>query len=786
MPNSLPTADHSRASPLGLDEVSVTSLGEQSAKRLRRSQIRGAIRQSRLFVMGNTLFAPFLSFQAWDMADPRLVIGWTVIMVSFSWWLFWAWRDGDKAEGTHEDMRTLVAQTRLVSFLWCLGMVLFYPYVEGDAKVILTTVMAGSLMLGTFGYSPAPPAAFWYLGIHATTLVFVPFYHGAFGGTVSDFMIGLLALIASFEVFSTTLERAKAQMKAFKNTETLAQKNEVVDLLLKDYEEQGAEGTWRTNESGHLVACSRHVLESLNINESQAINTDFLSLLFASQIENESDSLKKAAIAVSLREDFHDVNLPITDSETGRVRWMNLRGRPQFDEGMFIGYRGIVADATATIEAKREIQYLAEHDSLTRLFNRNLVQQRLSELNAQQDSVVLYLIDLDGFKQVNDSYGHTIGDELLKLIADRISQTVGSNGLVARLGGDEFCVVVTKDDRLPDALLESLGARLIWVISQRCAIQQYDISISASIGTAQFPRDTEEGVNLLNLADLALYAAKENGRNRCTAFKRSMQEGLQRLHFVAERLRQAVDQNEVYPVYQPQYSAKSGQLIGLEALARWEDAELGLVGPDVFIPIAEDTGLIHKMGEAMLRQACEDVQTLDGVVGLTKPTVAVNLSALQIMSGDTVQLIERVLRETCFPADRLEIEVTESVLIEDIDGSHALLNDLSRLGITIALDDFGTGYSSLSYVRKLPLDKIKIDRSFVLAMPEQEATSIIETIVGMCKKLKIQTVAEGVETQGHVEDLRRIGCDILQGYHFARPMTLDDLRTFLESHELSA
>jgi len=769
---------------LGLHDISTSGLSERSAKRLRRIQIRGAIEQMRVFVVGNTVFAPVLSFQAWNAGINAVVVLWTLAMLVFSWWLFWSWRTSFKTDGRKEDMAQFVAETRLNASLWCLGMILFYPVVEGDAKAIVTTVMAGSLALGTVGFSQAPLAAFWYLLIHAITLTTVPFYHGVAEGTSSDLLLGLLALFASGAIFNAALERAKAQMRAFRSNEALTQQNEVVDLLLKDYEEQGAEWIWRTNEQGELVSCPKQVSHLLELDPNANNKVRLIDALRSGSRTDTNADIDKAETAMLDRSDFHDVNIPMLDNATGASKWINMRGRPQFDGERFVGYRGIFADATATIEAKRQIEYLAEHDPLTGIYNRNLVHQKLSVLDPDRDVALVYLIDLDGFKQVNDNYGHLVGDQLLKVVAQRTLDTVGADGIVARLGGDEFFVLTMPGREETYASYQRLGAELIGRLSEPCVVGNYDISVSASIGVAKFPNDTNNGVNLLNLADLALYTAKQEGRDRCVAFVEKMQQGLQRRRFVSEKLREAVQQDKIYPVYQPQFCTRTGRLVGFEALARWMDSDLGFVGPDVFIPIAEETGLIHEMGESLLNQACHDIKQLNETTDVSDVKVAVNLSAMQVARGNIVSVVKSALEKSTLAAERLELEVTESVLIGDMEGTRFRLNELSELGVSIALDDFGTGYSSLSYVRKLPLDKIKIDRSFVLAMPEPEANSIIETIVGMCKKLKIAVVAEGVETEQNVRDLSAIGCDVLQGYHFAKPMLASELKAFCASLKL--
>lgn len=760
----------------GLDGLAAENLPKDAANRLRRTQIRGAIEQMRVFVIGNTLFAPILAFQAWGLGLNGVVLAWTCLMLVFSWWLLWAWRTSYQTDGQASDMRRFVNETKVNALIWCLGFALFYPFVEGDEKSILMAVVVGSLALGTVGFSQAPKASFWYLAIQAGTIIFVPTLNALVTGRSQDLLLGVLAVVASAAVFNAVLERAKSQMKAFKNHEALIQKTEVVDLLLKDYEEQGNEWIWRTDASGHLVSCPRQVLDLISVDEGTLNETSLVSAI-DKKVEAEGHSeISKIRKAFDEQTDLHDVTLPLRSPADGTIKWIIMKGRAQYEGTEFAGFRGIFADATATVEAQKHVEFLAAHDPLTGSHNRNYVQTKLEALDAGKHKALIFLIDLDGFKQVNDGYGHFVGDELLKLVAKRLRAVVGDTGLVARLGGDEFLVFCQIDAAEMHFVHDSLGRQIIADLSKPFVIGQLDIGISGSVGIAKFPNDTDHGLTLLNQADLALYAAKRSGRNRCVTFVKKMMDGLQKRIIVTERLRKAVQERDVLPFYQPQHCARTGKLVGAEALARWTDAELGFVGPDVFITIAEETGLIHDLGEQLLRRACLDALEWPPGEDGAPLMLAVNLSPVQVMRGNIARTVKRILAETGFPPDRLEIEITEGVLIDDVPATRFLLEELSDAGIAIALDDFGTGYSSLSYVRALPLNRLKIDRSFVFEIEEPEAQSIVSAIVSLCDRLNLEVVAEGVETQKSAEILAELGCDVLQGYYFSRPVSASDFQ----------
>ncbi|MDW3223330.1 MAG: EAL domain-containing protein [Paracoccaceae bacterium] len=753
---------------LGLDELEEGHLSEAAANRMRRGQIRGSIEQMRVFLAANTFFAPALSLQAWNSGVNALVILWTVAMLTFSWALFFSWNSTYKTDGNRKDLRRFVLETYANSGLWALGMALFYPVVSGDQKAVLACIMAGSLALGTVGFSRTPAAAFSYLGVQTTASFLVALGTGIATGSGTDYLIAFLALAAGGGVFNAVLERAKSSMRAFNDRESLAEKSEVVDLLLKDYEEQATEWLWQTNGDLCIRRAPQQVLDMLGVSPGETTSLSLLEAISARVSDENCPDLERLQTAFSNKVDFHDVLLLITDVQNGARRWIMMRGRPQFENDTFSGFRGIFADATAMVEAKKQVEFLATHDSLTGIHNRNSLQDRLAKLDPENDHAAVFLIDLDGFKQVNDSYGHGVGDELLQVVAERLCQTISANDFVARLGGDEFLVLVKSAQELMLPELVTMGDHLVQDLSQPYLIDHLDLSLSASIGLARFPFDSRDGEELLVQVDLALYAAKNGGRNQCRTFVEDMQKGLQKRLIVTERLKKAIVAEQIVPFYQPQYSLIDGGLVGFEALARWADAELGFVGPDIFIPVAEQTGLIGALGEQLLKRSCLDAMTWQSChSGGVCPMVCVNISPIQFEREDVAQIVRRVLSETGLDAARLEIEITEGVLISDAEKTAATLLELTDMGVTIALDDFGTGYSSLSYLRALPLNRLKIDRSFVRDMHERSAQSIVNAIVQLGSNLGLSVIAEGVETEEQRQALARMGCQDGQGYLFS-------------------
>ena len=408
--------------------------------------------------------------------------------------------------------------------------------------------------------------------------------------------------------------------------------------------------------------------------------------------------------------------------------------------------------------------HISEHDELTGLLNRKWINGRLDMLESSHDACRLYLVDLDGFKQVNDLHGHATGDALLRVAADRLKTACPNDASVARLGGDEFFVLIPADV----ANDGETGKRIVEALATPFYIRDLEIVISGSVGEASFPSDAQSGEQLLAKADVALYAAKMAGRNQYLQFEPSLEEQQLLRNSILKRLRKAIDSHEIHLAYQPQFSLCNGELIGFEALARWDDAELGPVPPDLFIPIAEECGLISDLGEHMLRLACTEAKHW---VNLADPKrdirLSVNLSPLQLSRSDIVSVISGILEETGFPANRLELEITERILIADPDQAQQKLHHLAALGIEVALDDFGKGYSSLSYLQSLSLTRLKIDKAFIANVEEPEGAAFVRAIIQLADALNLPVVAEGIETEDQHDILLEMNCAAAQGFLFS-------------------
>ena len=439
------------------------------------------------------------------------------------------------------------------------------------------------------------------------------------------------------------------------------------------------------------------------------------------------------------------------------------------------GLRRFSRDITQRKAAEKQVQFLAYYDALTGLPNRTLLQDRLTKALAsarrRKDKVALLFLDLDEFKTINDSLGHSVGDLLLQEVAERLKRWAREQDTVARVGGDEFLIVLTSVKDMPDAAVAA--ERLMDTMTAEFAVQGHSLGISCSLGISIFPEHGTDGETLIKNADAAMYSAKESGRNNFRFFTEDMNaQAVERLA-LENGLRLALDRKELFLVYQPQMDIASGRITGLEALLRWQHPELGLVPPDKFIRIAENSGLIVPIGEWVLRTACSQARKWQDE-GLLAVPVAVNVSAVQFRQADFCELIGRVLSETGLAPQYLELELTESLLLSNADMRFSVLQDLRAMGLKLAIDDFGTGYSSLSYLKHFPVSKLKIDRSFIrdVAVNPDDA-AITTAIISMAKSLNLKVIAEGVEDEAQMSFLRAHQCDEIQGYYFSKPLAVD-------------
>jgi diguanylate cyclase (GGDEF)-like protein len=461
-------------------------------------------------------------------------------------------------------------------------------------------------------------------------------------------------------------------------------------------------------------------------------------------------------------------------------KWINERALRSHVQGL----EDVVSARTEKLEAaNRQLRHLATHDAPTGLPNRVLLDDRLTQAvaHAQRDaqSFAVMVLDLDRFKQINDSLGHRAGDVVLKEVARRLLATVRDIDTIARIGGDEFVVVASAPATRED--VSALARRLNDALRVPLAISGVDIHVTSSIGIALYPGDGANPDVLLARADAAMYCAKQRGRNNVQWFASGMDNATEERLRLESDLHEALHAGQLELFYQPKAETASGEVHSAEALIRWRHPRRGLIAPTEFIPLAEANGLIHEIGSWVLKEACRQCVEWqrEGLAGLR---VAVNVAATQFRRGDLLEVVRRTLEETGLAPRYLEIELTESTVMTDPEESAATLEQLSRMGVLVSVDDFGTGYSSISYLRRFPIDKLKIDRAFIQDLVTRaDDASIVQAIISLAHSLRLKVVAEGVETTQQLDYLRSIGCDQYQGFHFSPPVPAREFRQLLRT-----
>ncbi len=491
---------------------------------------------------------------------------------------------------------------------------------------------------------------------------------------------------------------------------------------------------------------------------------------------SEADLARYRSLTTA-RQPFRDLTLTVRDSD-GEWRYLSFSGEPVFDaDGAFTGYRGIARDVTQSRRAEERIRRLAHFDELTGLPNRTMfmhtLQRAFSLAQRRNRQFALFFIDLDRFKNINDSLGHEAGDRLLQEVARRLRHHLRESDTVARLGGDEFVVLV--EDAAEVREVTAIAQNVLAAIGRPYMLSGREFHVTGSIGISTYPVDSQDPQALLKNADIAMYVAKDRGKNTFQ-FYAAQQNGhsFERLALESS-LRQALGRREFVLHYQPRVDIGSGRMVGVEALLRWNHPDLGMVAPNQFIPLAEETGLIVPIGRWVLRSACaQAVQwRAQGLVGMR---VAVNLSARQFAADDLIVDISDALAETALSPDGLELEITESMVMQSPERAVTLLSRLRDLGIAVSIDDFGTGYSSLGYLKRFPIDNVKVDRSFIKDLPhDADDAAITRAVIAMARSLRIRVVAEGVETREQLDFLRAHECDECQGFLLSHPLPADEL-----------
>ncbi|WP_409892444.1 putative bifunctional diguanylate cyclase/phosphodiesterase [Inhella sp.] len=664
-------------------------------------------------------------------------------------------------------VRAATVHALLLGAVWGAMPMLWFPHAESGLQMLIAVLVTGLTCAGALALTMVPPAALTYTFIMAGLSIGALVRDGGpYTGVIQVLMV-LYAIVLAVVVLAVSrlfTQRLYSERDA-------SRQSELVGLLLRDFEESTADVLWEVDRQGRFVQPSERLATLFERPLRSMAQLQFLPALLSMQVEGSRGGGRLKA-ALDAGDAFRDQVVRVTTAQG--PRWWSITAKPLLDEqGLPRGWRGVLSDVTSERQSNQHLAFLAHFDSLTGLANRVSVRNRLAkavEKKAQDGRFsALLCLDLDNFKMINDSHGHSVGDAVLQEVGRRLRKQSRKSSLCGRLGGDEFAVVVDDIEDRQEVL--TLADRLVVSMRAPCATGGLTLNTGVSVGVAFLPEHANTVDEALVAADLALYEAKAAGRGRVVVFSPELGKSQKRRLTLERELREALLRDQFEVLYQPQVDIQSWRIVGAEALLRWHHPELGAVSPVEFIPLAEDSGLINNMGAWVLDRACADI-----CGPLTGLRVAVNCSAIQLQRPRFVDELDHLMRTHGVPHGALEIEVTESLLMENLSTALENLNAIKELGVRVALDDFGTGYSSLAYLRRFPFDKLKIDRAFIRElMTTSDARHIVRTILSLAKILKMDTLAEGVEEPAQLEVLARHGCSGIQGFLVARPMTANEL-----------
>lgn len=572
--------------------------------------------------------------------------------------------------------------------------------------------------------------------------------------------------------------------------------NNMLDLIEKDHlilreseekfrllSEAAAFGIFQLDADGRMLYCNKTLADLTGISRHRLVVEGVLPA-----VHSEDKTLFQHMMTEVLRShEAQQIEGRFTHGDNNVV-WVSFRLAPILRHDRTVaGFMGAIADVSTIKAAQSKLEELAFFDPLTQLANRRLFRNELEKallISARHKQMLaVMLLDLDLFKHVNDSLGHDIGDDLLVEIGQRLKKCIRETDMVARFGGDEFVILL--DDIDSEYTVSRIASMITNELSKPIETDKTTLKVTASIGIALAPRDGKDEQTLLKHADLALYRVKELGRNGHRFFKQEMNEKLSQYLAIEKDMRNAVINNEFVVHYQPQIDLRTNRLTGFEALVRWQHPQKGLIAPMDFIPVAEQTGLITDIGRYVLREATRQFSHMVKLKIITSDmSVAVNLSAKQLRDEKIISDIYSVLNQDHFKPHNLELELTESLLMDNSGAASVILRFLKDQGVLLSIDDFGTGYSSLSYLKKLPIHTVKIDRSFIKDIPaERESGEIAIAVIDMTHRLNYQVVGEGIETEAQLTFLSDAGCDRGQGYLISRPLTAEQLEAFCQAHQ---
>ena len=739
---------------------------EMDCGRLRAAHLDQVVRLSPALMALNVLSAGLVCVVHGLPWTPVMTV-WLLALVGVvflgmrAWWM---WRGRDVQRVSVRTFHHGTKHSALLGAVWGAAAAIWVPEGAG-LQMLLAAFITGMVGAGGIALAPMPWSSVAYVGTITLGVVVAMF---RIGGWVNA-LIALLFIGYALVVLGAAFNNCRQMLLLRGSRDEVDRQREVVSLLLRDFEDNASDALWETNREGVLIRRSPR-LEAL----FQAVGQPLDQVRFPHWLKEHSPEAAALLAAWALRRPFRDLKLQIGRGEG--ARWWQISARP-VSESEPQRWRGVISDISDAHRFEDQLRQQAEQDALTGLPNRRSLLRAAQTALLQNQHGWMLSIDLDHFKLINDTSGHSVGDEVLREVARRLRKHVQGHDLPARLGGDEFALLCLSAEG--DAPPLDRARAIIGDLSSAIHVGAKRLHVGASVGLSRLDTSIRSLEELLINADLALYDAKRVGRGRAVVYGPALGDASRRLSQIELALRGAFKAGQFHLHFQPKVDAKTMRPVAVEALMRWNHPKLGTVAPGEFISAAERCGMIHELGQLALREAALAAKQLDGLV------VAVNVSPLQLMESDFTSIVASVLEEVGVEPSRIELEVTESVMLDDAREALRRLHALRELGVRVALDDFGTGYSSLAYLRSFPFDTLKIDRSFVQSLGEQaNSHAIIDTIVQMARALGMRTVAEGVEGDIELAAVRAMHCDEVQGYLVSRPLSLGSLKSWLDGqHE---
>ncbi|KCZ92329.1 putative bifunctional diguanylate cyclase/phosphodiesterase [Hyphomonas johnsonii] len=672
-------------------------------------------------------------------------------------------------------MRRSINESAMLGTAWAICPILLIPISQGFDLAIVLWISSGMVTGAAYMLSTLPRAAIPFVA----TLV-LGMAIGVLRSGVGAPQLASLVVLAGFTVvmirsmfwnYSNYVRSWLQQAKLAEQADQLARKTDVISLLLNEFEQAASDTLWEADARHRLIRPSEVLAERTNISVEDLDRQHLAAFFDATNMEGR-DEMERLHDALRVNGEIHNICLPVR--RTDRTEWWRMSAKPTFgDDGRFEGYRGVASDITDKYLAQKQVYHLAHFDALTSVPKRDMllkaINTAVSETKGTTSRFAVLAVDIDRFKTINDVFGHTVGDAYLIEVADRLRDIIGPDDVVSRFGGDEFVILQRDVTGRNDAM--ELAAAIRTALAEPVEIDGTQAQSSVSIGVSIFPDHAALPVDLLKYADQALLASKAAGRDTVRVFESNMNDDASERIALETDLRNALAGNELSLNFQPIVHAKSGRFGSFEALIRWHHPTRGSVGPDIFVPILEQAGMITTVGDWIIREALREAATWDETT-----RISINLSPLQVRNRSLVATVAHALAQTGVDPKRVEFEITETALFDDTEESLSTLHGLHSLGVSISLDDFGTGFSSLSLLRIFPFDKIKIDKSFIDRMEtSEECLAIVRAVIGLASSLGMRTTAEGIETASQAERLKKEGCSELQGFYFGRPQLPGDL-----------